>query len=124
MLSYFALITLVKLSGLLIPLIWFLIIADRRGRTIGLTLVLLLFIVSLINTYFNLPDLAYPALIDGWLSWLIGGLILVMVLQRMFYSNKPSRSGNDDGFLPKSLTAQLMLSVGPDELYWQLPLHY
>lgn len=31
MLSYFALITLVKLSGLLIPFIWLLVIADRRG---------------------------------------------------------------------------------------------
>lgn len=30
MLSYFALITLVKLSGLLIPFIWLLIIADCR----------------------------------------------------------------------------------------------
>ncbi|WP_268912261.1 hypothetical protein [Lentilactobacillus sp. SPB1-3] len=98
MLSYFAMITLVKLSGLLIPLIWFLIIADRRGRTISLTLVILLFIVSFINTYFNLPDLAYPSLIDGWLSWLIGGLILVMVLKRMFYSDKPSRESNGDGF--------------------------
>lgn len=98
MLSYFALITLVKLSGLLIPLIWFLIIADKRGRLIGLGLVLVLFVVSYINTYFNLPDLAYPALIDGWLSWLIGGLIVVVVIQRMFYSTKASKSSDSNGF--------------------------
>lgn len=86
MLSYFALITLVKLSGLLIPFIWLLIIADRRGRLFGTLAIVLLFIVSYINTYFNLPDLAYPSLIDGWLMWFIFGMILVAALRRFLYS--------------------------------------
>lgn len=86
MLSYFALITLVKLSGLLIPFIWLLIIADRRGRLYGTLAIVLMFIVSYINTYFNLPDLAYPSLIDGWLMWFIAGMIIVAALRRFLYS--------------------------------------
>lgn len=86
MLSYFALITLVKLSGLLIPFIWLLVIADRRGRTYGTLAIVLLFIVSYINTYFNLPDLVYPSLIDGWLMWFIFGMIVVAALRRFLYS--------------------------------------
>lgn len=86
MLSYFALITLVKLSGLLLPFIWFLVIANRRGRLYGILVVIVLFIVSYINTYFSLPDLAYPAMIDNWLMWLIGGFIVVAVLKRFVYS--------------------------------------
>lgn len=98
MLSYFALITLVKLSGLLIPYIWFLIIADRRGRLLATGAIVVLFIISYINTYFNLPDLAYPSLIDGWLMWFIGGLILVAVLKRFVYSTSatPARSSQTE----------------------------
>nr|WP_225352006.1 hypothetical protein [Secundilactobacillus similis] len=86
MLSYFALITLVKLSGLLIPFVWFLIVSTKRWRLWGTLAVVALFIVSYVNTYFNLPDLAYPAMIDGWLMWLIGGLVLVAVLRKFVFN--------------------------------------
>ncbi len=86
MLSYFALITLVKLSGLLILFIWFLWISNRRWRSWGIIAMVALFIVSYINTYFNLPDLAYPSLIDGWLMWLIAGFVVVLILRRFVFS--------------------------------------
>ncbi|WP_282802445.1 hypothetical protein [Secundilactobacillus kimchicus] len=85
MFSYFALITLVQLSGLLIPFIWFLISATNRWRVWGTVAVVVLFIASFVNNYFVLPDLAYPSLIDGWIMWLIGGLIVVAVLRRFVF---------------------------------------
>lgn len=97
MLSYFALITLVKLSGLLIPFIWLLVIADRRGRTYGILAIVLLFIVSYVNTYFNLPDLAYPSLIDGWLMWFIAGMIIVAALRRFIYSKNAATAREETG---------------------------
>lgn len=106
MLSYFALITLVKLSGLLIPFIWYLVVSTRRWRLWGIVAVVVLFIVSYINTYFNLPDLAYPSLIDGWLMWLIGGLIFVAVLRRFVFTHGVVNEGapsSKDSWLTKLL---------------------
>lgn len=98
MLSYFALITLVKLSGILLPFIWFLFIANRRGRIYGFLVLIALFIVSFVNTYFSLPDLAYPAMTDNWLMWLIGGFIVVAVLKRFVYSpNAVAKRTTDAG---------------------------
>ena len=105
MLSYFALITLVKLSGLLIPFIWFLWISNRRWRSWGIIAIVALFIVSYINTYFNLPDLAYPSLIDGWLMWLIGGFVVVLVLRRFVFNPNAvkERAVNEDNFFSRLL---------------------
>ncbi|MCY9806180.1 hypothetical protein OXT66_01290 [Lentilactobacillus senioris] len=79
MLSYFALIALVKLSGLIIPLIWLLIIGTKSVRRWGLIGFVILFIITYINTYFALPDLAYPALIDSFLTGFVVGMIAVAV---------------------------------------------
>ncbi|WP_252893577.1 hypothetical protein [Lentilactobacillus senioris] len=81
MLSYFALIALVKLSGLIIPLIWLLIIGTKSVRRWGgLIGFVLLFIITYVNTYFALPDLAYPSLIDSFLTgFVVGGMIAVAV---------------------------------------------
>ncbi|TLQ20234.1 cytochrome b/b6 domain-containing protein [Lentilactobacillus parafarraginis] len=106
MLSYFALITLVEISGLIIPYIWFMIVANRRGRTWGTIAVIILFLISYVNTYFSLPDLAYPSLIDGWLMWLIGGLIVVAILKRFVYGNGQTPAKTDqagDGIIGQAI---------------------
>ena len=106
MLSYFALITLVEISGLIIPYIWFMIVASRRGRTWGTIAVIILFLISYVNTYFSLPDLAYPSLIDGWLMWLIGGLIVVAILKRFVYGNGQTPAKTDqagDGIIGQAI---------------------
>lgn len=113
MLSYFALITAVKLSGLLIPFLWFLWMSTKRWRIWGTIAIVVLFIVSYINTYFNLPDLAYPALIDGWLMWFIGGCVVVAVLRRFVFSPNAvrERSVSEDNFISR-LFRQFGVTVG------------
>lgn len=113
MLSYFALITLVKLSGLLIPFIWFLWISNRRWRYWGTLAIVALFVVSYINTYFNLPDLAYPSLIDGWLLWLIGGFVVVAALRRFVFNPNAvkERAVNEDNYFSR-LMRNFGLTIG------------
>lgn len=104
MLLYFALIALVKLSGLVIPLIWFLVISNRQQRFWGLIGFIALFIVSYFNTYFNLPDLSYPALINGWLMWFIVGIIAVIVFRQFEKSNNKVSSSSDNPLIQRIIS--------------------
>lgn len=115
MLSYFALITLVKLSGLIIPLIWFLIVATKPARRWGIFGFIALFILSYINTYFSLPDLAYPALIDSFLTGLIVGLIAVAVY-RWFTRDRNANVVSDRE--PANSIIQQLASRVTDTIGW------